>query len=155
MPSDDGCALRRGRPLLALLAVATPMILSTYYSQYVSFFTTGAGRFLAGVALAVTLAWPGGCVAVAVAWALGSFAIALDNSTAIIVAPSLAYGFLRSPTAGRAMAALAGLVPAACWVIAQQAFYRANPDYDLTTTAPQAFRSRPSAIRFRTRADTG
>ncbi len=132
-------ALRRGRPLLALLAVATPMVLSTYYSQYVSFFGTGAGRFLAGVALAVTLAWPGGRVGIAFAWALGSFATALDNSAAIIVGPTLAYGFLRSPTAGRAVAALAGLVPTACWVIAQRAFYSANPDYDLHHVPPTSF----------------
>ena len=132
-------ALRRGRPLLALLAVATPVVLSTYYSQYVSFFGAGAGRFLAGVALAVTLAWPGGRVAIAVAWALGSFATAIDNSAAIIVGPTLAYGFLRFPTAGRAVAALAGLVPTACWVIAQRAFYGAHPDYDLHHSPPASF----------------
>ena len=134
-------ALRRGRPLLALLAVATPVVLSTYYSQYVSFFGAGAGRFLAGVALAVTLAWPGGRVAIAVAWALGSFATAIDNSAAIIVGPTLAYGLLRFPFPdGRTRRGHAGgSRPDGFWVIAQRAFYGAHPDYDLHHSPPASF----------------
>ena len=123
--------LRRERPIAALSAVAVPTVLSTYYSQYTSFYGAGAGRFLASLALVLVIGFPERRMMFVLACALGSFGSAIDASALILVAPVLAYGFLCSPRVERMAAALAGFMPTLLWLFYVNQFYGTHPDYDL------------------------
>ncbi len=123
--------LRRERPIAALSAVAVPTVLSTYYSQYTSFYGAGAGRFLASLALVLVIGFPDRRMMFVLACAFGSFGSAIDASALILVVPVLAYGFLCSPRVERMAAALAGFVPTLLWLFYVNQFYGTHPDYDL------------------------
>lgn len=124
-------SFRRGRPVLALVAAAAPILLSTYYAQYVSFYGAGAGRFLAAVSLAVVVGWPDRPGALTIACAAGGLALVVDASSAILVGPVLVYAFLRSPVFHRIRIGLLGFLPAVIWLGFDRWFYSRHADYKL------------------------
>ncbi|MGZ6908345.1 MAG: hypothetical protein ACXVJ7_11820 [Acidimicrobiia bacterium] len=129
-------AWRRGHRVLACLAIAAPMLLSTEYVISASVYSVVAGRVLAGVCAAIVVAGADERAPVAWACGLGALAFLFDASSALLAAPAVAYALVTRARVSRSRARDAAtiavaLVPAAAWWTLTSWWYDRHPAENL------------------------
>lgn len=124
-------AWRRGRRVLAALAVATPVLLAAYHTIYVTIELQAPGpRFLVIAAAALLIALPTRLPALALAVLLFGVGLQFDAASAVLAVPVVAWfslSYLRSRHQAYAIAAGA-VVPVVQFALTKM-FYTRHPDY--------------------------
>ncbi len=125
-------AWRRGRRVLACVAFAAPVLLTTEYVIAASVYSVVVGRVLAAVAAALVLAWSSRRVPVAVAAGLALLAVQFDASTVLLTLPVCVYGVLTLLQASRHRvrdlgALVLAAVPGLLWYLYTTRWYRRHP----------------------------
>lgn len=147
-------AWRRGRLLLAVIAVAAIGLLSPDYVVLAVAYNTAAGRLLVAIAVLIVLWrprvtwWPSCC-----ALSAAGLAVAFDNSTAVLAVALLIYAVVnlwrdrasRPNPAHTWLGVALAVLPAAAFSLFSRWWYHAHPD-DLTHPAPTF---QPSLTRLR------
>lgn len=127
-----GVAWRRGRRVLALVALGAPVLVSTEVQISALLPGRAAGAFLAVCGVATLMAAGPSRRRLGLGVALSTVGLAWDLSAGFLVAPALLHAALSRWRDRRALAALAaGVLPALAWVGAISAYYRLHPDANL------------------------
>jgi len=125
-------AWRRGHRVVAVLAVAAPVVLST--DSLLAASSAGgrdAGSFLACAGTALLLWSPRSYRHVLGFTVLAGLGVAFDFGSALLVVPAAAFALLANRSNRRVLVAGAlGLAAPAAWLVGTFLFYRAHPDYD-------------------------
>jgi hypothetical protein len=125
-----GVAWKRRHGLVALLALAAPLVMSSYYSFYTTFYGSAMGRFLVVAGAALALGAGRRLFPFGVAWAMLTFGVATDPSAAILGVPVLVFMlFDRSWDRRTVFAAATASVPGLAWLVGIRLFFGAHPDY--------------------------
>jgi hypothetical protein len=135
-------AYLRGRRVVALLALAAPLVMRV---QYLLLFDAPrgvlAGDLMAAIAVAIAVGSTRYQVRIFSLLAFGGLAILWDDAAALAVVPALTYfvaadwRVIVSRPRPTGFAVAAGAAPPLAWLIFDQSFYRSHP-YDLTTVPP-------------------
>lgn len=122
---------RRGHRLVALLAVAAPVIVGAYHLVYVSIELQAPGpRLLVIVAAALLIAFPSRLLALGSAVLLLGIGLQFDPASALLALPVVSWYALAHPRSRAQLYAIAAgaIVPVALFAYSQF-FYRRHPDY--------------------------
>lgn len=126
----------RRRPLLALTALAAPVVISTVFLVGAQMPSRTRGMFVATAGAAVLLRSRGRPVLVGFGTAAAGLGVMWDLGAVLLVLPLLGFVALRERRCRAALlAGAAGLVPALVWTVATGAFYRSRPFTDLHKAA--------------------
>ncbi len=129
-------AAGRRRPLLALTALAAPVVISTAFLVGAQMPSRTGGMFMATVGAAALLRSRGRPVLVGFGTGLAGLGVMWDLGAVLLVLPLLGFVALRERRCRAALAAgAAGLVPALLWTAATAAYYRSRPYSDLHQAA--------------------
>lgn len=124
-------AWRRSHRVLAIAAVAAPLVLSAYHSFYS---TSGADlpgpRLLVIGGAAVLIGRPRHDLLEAAGWSLLALGLLMDPSAVLLAAPVVAWHLLSVRPLRIRPIALGAVLPIA-WLVWWLAFYRAHPDYNI------------------------
>jgi hypothetical protein len=125
-------AWRRGHRVVALLAVAAPILLST--DSLLAASSAGgrdAGSFMACVGVAILLWSPRSARHVALFAAIAGLGVVWDFGSALLVVPAAAYALVLNRSDRPVLVAGAiGAVPAGAWLVMTALFYGAHPADD-------------------------
>jgi len=122
---------RRGHRLVALLAMAAPVIAGAYHLVYVTIELQAPGpRLLVIVATALLIAFPSRLLALASAVLLLGIGLQFDPASALLALPVVAWYALSHPRSRAQLYAIAAgaVLPVALFAYTQL-FYRRHPDY--------------------------
>ncbi|MGH9038870.1 MAG: hypothetical protein ACRDZ3_01430 [Acidimicrobiia bacterium] len=126
----------RRRPLLALTALAAPVVISTAFLVGAQMPSRTGGMFIATVGAAALLRSRGRPVLVGLGTGLAGLGVMWDLGAALLVLPLLGFAVLRERRCRAALlAGAAGLVPALLWTAATAGYYRSRPYMDLHQAA--------------------
>ena len=125
-------AALRGHRLMALVALAAPVLLASEYGVWGSMQARAPGALLATAGVALLVTRPQSRAALFGFSVLGGLGLAWDSGSVFLVAPAAVYAVvLHHRSLGTLAIGAAGLVPAAAYALWSARFIAERPDYDL------------------------
>jgi hypothetical protein len=125
----------RGHRLVALVGLATPVVLSSDYGVWGSMQARAPGSLAAAVGVALLLAWPRSGLALFGFSLLGALGFAWDNGSVLLLVPAAVYAVTLHHRSVRTLIPGAlGVLPAVAYQLWSARIIADHPDYDLHAT---------------------